>query len=246
MKRIFICLACLLVGCGSMAKSPYRIAVDPSWYPLDLMGKEANVYAFSSDILKAISKKEGIPIDRVNVSWDDTLEGLQKDLYDGVLSPLPPYNFNRAKYDFSDLYLPTGYVLVIPARSSMKQLKKMQDAEIAVQKDSEAERILDLYPSTIPRFYVSPSVALDKLAKGEYKGVIMNVIPAVSFIEDKYADQLKISGDPLNDAGLRLIAIKGKRSELIEQFNEGLKKIKRDGTFDKLVEKWNVGIAALD
>lgn len=235
-------MTALLCGCGTFTKSPYRIAVDPSWYPLDLMGKEANVYAFSSDILKAISKKEGIPLERVNVSWDSTLEGLQKELYDGVLSPLPPYNFNEAQYDFSSIYLPTGYVLVIPERAKSKDLKKMKDAEIAVQKDSEAERILDQYPASVPRFYVSPAVALDKLSKGEYKGVIMNVIPAVSFVEDIYADRLKVSGDPLNDAGLRLISAKGKKEELIDHFNRGLEKIKKDGTYDKLLTKWNVGV----
>ena len=243
MKRLLILFAIVLAGCGSLNKMPYRIAIDPSFYPLDLMGKEANVYAFSNELLQVIGKKEGIPIERINVSWDATLEGLEKGLYDALLTPLPPYNFNEAKYDFSTMYLSTGYVLVIPKRSNKKTLKKLDDQEVAVEKDSEAESILDRYPDVLVRFYSSPAIALDQLAKGQYQGVVMNVIPAVSFIDDRYADQLKISDGPLNDAGLRLVTVKDKRGELLELFNQGLERIKKDGTYDKLIEKWTVGVA---
>ncbi len=239
-KKILLSLILCLLGCGQVTKSPYRIAVDPSFYPLDLMGKEANVYAFSNELLQAIAKKEHLYLERVNASWDNLLEGLNKDYYDAALSPLPPYNFNEAKYDFSDLYLPTGYVLVLREDEKKTQLKKLKGREIAVQMNSEAERILDEYPDVVVRFYNNPAVALEKLDQGQLDGVVMDAIPAVSFVSDRYAGQLKIGSEVLNDAGLRLVSIKDTHKDLLERFNRGLEKLKRDGTYDKLVTKWKV------
>ncbi|MCP5492138.1 MAG: amino acid ABC transporter substrate-binding protein [Chlamydiales bacterium] len=244
MKRIIsLCMFFCLLGCGKVTKSPYRIAVDPSFYPLDLMGKEANVYAFSNELLQAIAKKERLYIERVNASWDNLLEGLSKDDFDAVLSPLPPYNFNKAKYDFSKLYLPTGYILVIREDEKVRQLKKLKGREVAVQMNSEAERILSEYPDVIIRFYENPAVALEKLDQGQLDGVVMDAIPAVSFIYDRYAEKLKLGSGVLNDAGLRMVAVKDTHRDLLDRFDSGLEKLKRDGTYDKLVKKWKVSFS---
>ena len=243
MKWLLSVLVFVLVSCGSVTKTPYRIAVDPSWYPMDLMGKEANVFAFSNELLKAISESENIPLERVNVSWDHILAGLQRDEYDAMLSPLPPYNFNLSKYDFSKIYLETGFVLIVPQRGKAGDLDDMKNQEVAVQMNSEAESILRKYPDVIPRFYDNPASALNQLSTGKFDGVVLEVIPAVSFIDDLYVDKLKIAGAPLNEMGLRLIAVKDKRKELLEHFDRGLKRLKRNGTYDELVRKWGVGIA---
>lgn len=241
MKFLFIAFAFVLMGCGSMAKTPYRIAIDPSWYPMELMGKEANVFAFSNELLREIAAKEKIQLERINVTWDNLLEGLQKDEYDAILSPLPPYNFNLSKYDFSEIYLQTGFVLVVPERQNVSRLDDMENQEVAVQMNSEGELILNAHPEVIVRFYDSPAAALDQLAHKKYAGVVMGMIPAVSFISDLYADQLKIAGDPLNVAGLRLVSMKDKRKELMDHFNRGLERMQDDGSYNALLKKWNVG-----
>lgn len=242
-KLVSLCMLLCLVGCGKVTKSPYRIAVDPSFYPLELMGKEANVYAFSNELLQAVAKKERLYIERVNASWDNILEGLSKDDFDAALSALPPYNFNEAKYDFSQLYLPTGYVLVIREDEKAREFKKLKGREVGVQMNSEAERILSKYPEVLIRYYENPAVALEKLDQGQLDGVVMDAIPAVSFIYDRYAEKLKLGSSVLNDAGLRMVAVKDTHRDLLDRFNSGLEKLKKDGTYDKLVKKWKVSFS---
>ena len=239
-KVVFSFLALLFLSCSSVTKTPYRIAIDPSFYPLDLMGKEANVFAFCNELLQLVSKKEHLPLIRINASWDNLLDGLQKDEFDAVISPLPPYNFNLAKYDFSSMCLKTGYVLVIREDDKVKTLKKLKDREVAVQMNSEAERILDDFPDVIVRFYDNPAQALEQLEKRQFDGVVMDSIPAASFIYDRYADVLKIGTEPLNDAGLRIVALKNTHNELLEHINRGIERLKSDGTYDTLLKKWKL------
>ena len=45
------------------------------------------------------------------------------------------------------------------------------------------------------------------------------------------------------DAGLRMVAVKDTHRDLLDPFDSGLEKLKRDGTYDKLVKKWKVSFS---
>ena len=88
-----VLLGYLLCGCngGILGGSEvYRIGRDQSWYPLNLMGKDKYLTAFSDDLLAAIGEEEGV---RFLMGGSDSFnlqEELESDIYDGVLSSLQP------------------------------------------------------------------------------------------------------------------------------------------------------------
>lgn len=68
-------------------------------------------------------------------------------------------------------------------------------------------------------------------------GMILDVIPAYEW-DGIYRDQLKIASKPLTNEGLHLIAKNNSESKrLIEQFNEGLKAMRKNGTYSQLLLK---------
>lgn len=87
LKRVctFLLLAIVLVSCGARGKT-YKIGIDPSFYPAQLGGKEPNVYAFSKELLQAISHEEGVFFETVTMAWDNLIYGLKGKQYDGMLS----------------------------------------------------------------------------------------------------------------------------------------------------------------
>ena len=101
---VFLSFVFLLAACGSGGKT-YRVGIDPSWYPVDLKGKEANVYAFANELLAAIGKEEGVFFKRVTTSWDNLIYGLKEKHYEGMLSSMKPRVFLERTYTFSDLIL---------------------------------------------------------------------------------------------------------------------------------------------
>src|SRR5689334_6241326 len=124
MKYLFLCLLCaLFYGCQSPSSiDEKKIGVDPSWFPLSIPGRENNVTGFSTELLKEIGKMEKLHIVKVTVNWDDLVDGLRKQKYEAILSSIPPYTFNKQTYDFSELYLLTGPVLVVSADSKIDSL----------------------------------------------------------------------------------------------------------------------------
>ena len=123
-------ITCCFVSCDKPSNGSFHVAVDPLWYPLNFKQKENNVMGFSSELLTTISEEENINISLINTNWDTLFHGLKVDAYQGVLSSLQPYNFNQSEYDFSDLYLPLGPVLILQTKAPYKSLKDMGTKEV--------------------------------------------------------------------------------------------------------------------
>ena len=236
---ILIIASILITSCSSQKKS-YTIGIDPSFFPLDLMGKEVNLFAFSNELLYEISRIEGVSLKRVNMSWDNLLTGLDEKKYDGILSSMYPYAHVLNKYRFSNLFLHTGPVLVSRKTVSTSFFEGMKKAEVAVSSIEDKTLLIKLYPQIIIHFYNSIPMALNSLLNETIDAVMINYILALNFSHDLYAKEIKILTPPLNDMGLRLITKSDNQTPLIEIFNRGLEKLQNQGIYIKLLKKWSL------
>ncbi len=241
--RILIALiSCLVFGsCKSKSNSfDYKIALDPAWYSLELPGRETALTTFTLELIEAIGKIEGITVGIYQQSWNDLIYGLQQDSYDAVCSTLQPYLFYDKLYEFSDLYLLTGPVLVVSSQIPSPSLAQMGGKIIGIQRSSNAALILEKYPEIIQRTYDSIQQALQDITKDTIDAAIIDVLTAEAFTQNLFQHQLKVASAPLTQEGIRLVSLKGQASDLILRFNRGLKKLKANGTYSALVRKWNL------
>jgi polar amino acid transport system substrate-binding protein len=240
----YLCTLFVLLLCGSCSniasEKIYRIGVDTSWYPLDLMGKEAAVFAFSNDLLNAIAEKEGLLVQLDTVSWDSLLYYVNQQKDDGALVSILPVLQYDDLYSFSDPYLMTGPVLVVRVDSTATSLADLSGKEIGVLSGSPIALLAEKDPTVIVRYIDKYPEALNQLALGRVDGVVIPFLLADSYIKNIYQDTLKISSKPLTDEGLRLITLKDMNQELMEAFNKGLATFQEDGTYEKLLRKWKL------
>ncbi len=238
---LLIVVLLFLSACGGSSGGGARVGIDSSWYPLTFGNQTNNVSAFSTELLTMIGSMEKIPFVKVNVNWNDLMDGLQKeDKYEAVLSSMPPYIFNEKMFDFSDVYLPLGPVLVVAMNSKISSINNLQGKEIAVISGASSVSILEKSPGVLIRYYDSVPTALNDILTQKIDGALIDILPAVGFCRDLYQGELKIVTPPLNDEGLRMIAKHGAATDLIKGFNEGLRKMKRDGSYDKLLTVWGL------
>ncbi len=238
---ILFCLLAFISCTGSTSKT-FRIAIDHSWYPLPLMGQEKYVLGFSTELLQEIVKIENIPAATVTANWNTLLWGLQEEHYEGMLSSLEPQLFNKKDYDFSELYLPTGLVLIVPIDSKISSMDDLKGKEIAFSPGSSGEEILSKYPGIIIRTYDAVPNVLADIVNGNVDGALVGNLIANAYIKDVYATQLKVATPPLTPAGLRLVTLHGKEERLQSAFNSGLNRLKGNGKYQELLKKWSLEI----
>jgi len=239
-SSFLILILLTLFSCGKSSNGSCRVGVDASWFPLDFGVRDNNVTAFSTELLTEIGRIEKIPFVKLTVNWNDLMEGLQKDKYEAILSSMPPYIFNKALFDFSEIYLPLGPVLVVPMESKIKSLNDLNGKEIAVISDSTSPLILEKSQGVLIRYYDAIPKALNDILSGTVDGAMIDILSAVAFCRDLYQGKLAIVTSPLNDEGLRLITKRDRSPDLIKGFNSGLAKMKKDGSYVKLLDKWSL------
>ncbi len=243
MRRVysfFVLILLTLCSCGSSSNGGRKVGVDASWYPLEFGKRDNNVTAFSMELLTEIGKMEKIPFVKVTVNWNELMEGLQKDKYEAILTSMPPYIFNEKQFDFSEIYLPLGPVLVVQVGSKIHSLDKLSGKEIGVISGSTSVVILEKSPGVLIRYYDSIPQALNDILMGVIDGAMVDVLSAASYCRDLYQGVLIIATPPLNDEGLRLVAKHNAAPDLIKGFNKGLQKLKKNGSYEKLLDKWSL------
>ena len=228
-------------GCDRGGRGAIKIGVDSNWYPLVFGAQNSYVNGFTEELLLDIARQSGLEFARLGANWDTLFEGLKQGQYQAVLSSLPPYEFNLALYDFSHNFLDIGPVLIVPEGGPKSDLDKMSGEHIGVIVGDPAVLILQKHEGLIIRNYPTIADLLDAVANGEIEGALLNRVLAGSYVSDLFAGRLKIAGSPLSDAGLHLVAMKGKQPSLMNQFNKNLVLLKKKKRLQALLRKWQLG-----
>lgn len=239
--RLILVFFFLLHGCAcnNGSRSVLRIGVDSNWYPLNFGPQTSYVNGFTDDVLIEMARYSGLVFEKIPANWDSLLNGLKDKKYDAILTSMDPYIFNTAKYDFSSNYLDLGPVLLLPIAAKPTSLSDMNGHLIGVITADPAALLLETHPTIIIRNFSTIPDLLNAVVNGDIQGALLDWIPAVNFTSDLFAGKLKISGSPMNDKGLHLVALKGQHY-LVKVFNKNLDALKRKKTFDALLKKWQL------
>jgi polar amino acid transport system substrate-binding protein len=231
----------LFRSCSSdiLMENRYIIGQDTNWNSLQLMGKERNLYAFNNELLTTIAKQEHFRVLLTAVS--NPLEELEKGELQGVLTNLQTSYLNENLFVFSDPYLLTGPVLITPSTLPVNGWNENRKKIVGVLKRSPMLLTLEQDSSIQIKIYDDILPALTDLRERRIDGAIFPAIPAYTYIQAFYKNELKITTLPLTDEGFRLVALKNEAGKsLIDKFNAGLREIKQKGDYNKMFERWGL------
>ncbi len=227
-------------GCSKAEPEIYRVGIDPTFFPLQLIDQADNVFAFSCELLREISKVSKVELQEVQMSWDNLNECLQLNKTEGMFSAAPPNLINSTKYSFSETYLKTGPVLVLPKNSKETSLAALSSRIVAMGKTADELDLMQKFPDVEFVFYTTLIEALEGTAQGKYAACLIPTIPAHAYIKDLFQSELMIASEPITPQGIRLLTLKEKNGELITIFNEALAKLQKNGFYSDLLKKWSL------
>lgn len=241
--RFFLYSLCVLfsVGCSSVKKQPVvRIGIDLSWYSLDVGAQQPYVNGFISELLLEISKKTHVAFDMIHTSWDHLYEGLHQNEYEYVLSSLEPYPFYLPQYSFSENLIDLGTVLVLALDNKSDSLSTIKEGFIGVLGQDPATRFIALQPHLLVRSYPSIPSLLEDVVSGVVQGSLLNRLAAFTYVTNLYQNKLKVVLPPLSQEGIHFVSLKKEETGQVSLFNQGIQALKEDGTYTKLLKKWQM------
>jgi ABC-type amino acid transport substrate-binding protein len=229
-RAVLLLLLMLIASCGNHQKKEIRIGVDPHWNATDLYGQEKNVNGFLEELLMEIAHETGFTFFWIHSNWNTQLDEMQQGKTNAILSVLPEYNFNLARFDFSHPILELGPVLVVPESSSGQSVQR-----IGILSNGMTEGAL--IPDVMIRLYETVPALLNAIVLGEVDGGIVHHLLASSYTNNLYAGKLKVTGSPLTKSAIRLVVPKGTEKELLRRLNKALMNKKR---MKGLLDNWQL------
>ena len=221
-------------------KKIITVAGDAYFPPFEFLDERdgLKVYrGFNIDLIRAVIAKTDLELQFLPLPWEEALRALQEGRVDAVGGM--KYDAERAHYfDFSEEYLISSLAIFVARDNSIiVELSDLENRRIAVQKDDIAyqklkNRVLELTAT------VSQEEAIKLLLAGKVDAVVGNRMAGQYIVQRLGAmERVKSVGGFINPERYGFAVRRG-NEELLAKFNEGLRKVKNDGSFDQIYFKW--------
>ncbi|WP_416199182.1 EAL domain-containing protein [Sporanaerobacter sp.] len=215
-----------------------RVAGDNNHPPYEFIDEKGNYKGFNVDIMRAIAIEEGIEIEIIPMAWNQAVYALEAGKVDAIqgMSKTP----TRAnKFLFS---IPTvknsQAIFVLKDTNYISGIEDLTGVKVAFQKGDINEEILNDISRVILRPKDNQKDGIEALLNGEVEAFLGNRQTGLYYLQKmKKADMVKIVGEPMGEVEYGPVTTKDKQ-EVADILNRGIKEIKRNGTYDKIYQKW--------
>ena len=230
----------MTVGGQTMhAASHYTITTDTTFPPFEFQTQGGDYRGIDMDMLKEISKREHFTYTLKPMSFNAGVQAVQAGQVDGILAGMSITDERKQTFDFGTPYYKSGIVMAVANKSKVDSLKDLKGKTVAAKTGSSgamyAQRMAKKYDFKITYFNDSNTM---------YNDVIIG--NTVAAFEDQpvmaYAIQqgtkMKIVTDPADGNWYGFGVKKGANAALLKDFNAGYAKMVKDGTYDKIVNRY--------
>lgn len=227
-------------------KSSDKLLVATSPYPPFIIynEKDKSLSGVDIEIIKEIYKRNNIEVDFKITTWNTSLKMVEEGLSD--ILPTISYNSKRENFlDFTKSYRDTSKYIFLTRKDSNVKISNFNDLykyKIGVIKDySYSDKFSN--DKKINKIEISNEETMfDKLIKGQVDTILINDFSAKYYSKTNKLGNLLIEQETCfeeKDSDTRLGFSKvNNLSAKIQQFEDGYKQLKEDGTIDKILEKY--------
>ena len=220
-------------------KAKYTIASDSSFAPFVFQDSNNKYTGIDMDLIKAIAKDQGFTIEITNPGFDAALNAVQSGQADGMIAGMSVTAARKETFDFSEPYYTANAILATKETSTITSYKDLKGKTVGVKNGTASQTFLtknqSKYDYKIKTFSDASSM-YDSLNSGSMDAV-MDDEPVVKYsISQGQKLKTPIKGTPIGDTAFAVK--KGSNPELIQMFNNGLANIKKNGQYQKILDKY--------
>ncbi len=217
----------------------YTFGTDVTYAPFEFANKNNKYIGIDLDIIQAIAKKEGFKVVVKPLGFNTSVQSLEAKQIDGVIAGMTITPERQAKFAMSTPYYPTGPVAAVKKGSDVKKLSDLRGKRVAIKTGTAAAD----YAESIKKKYGFTTVTFDD-SNNMYQDVLTG--NSVACFDDQpvlqYAiatgEKLHIVSKPETVKYYGIALNKDRNDDLLKKINAGIKAIKADGTYDKIVAKY--------
>lgn len=230
------------------AQTTYLVSTISSFPPFVMRDEFGKAQGFDMDILNAIGEKEGFAVKFLIQPWAEVLPSIAEGTRDIAATGIVITPERQALYDFSDPYLDTGWMMLMKQKegeekyTSFAQVLDNPKLVFTTEKGAagvpELENLLAGKPNEI-KASDTQYLEIKSVLAGDVD-VAFDIDRVLQYYAHSNSDKgLYGFTDPnAQKDNFGFVVKKGRSDDLLAKINSGLAKIKADGTYQTIYEKW--------
>lgn len=229
--------AVLALGVSSAAQAAELVvATDTAFVPFEF--KEGDKYVgFDIDMWDAIATEIGAEYELRPMDFAGIIPALQTGQIDVALAGITITDERKQAIDFSDGYYDSGFLLMVAADSDIASTDDLAGKTLSVKTGTSASDWAEQnLKDTKLRKFPNIDNAYLELRTGNVDAAMHDTPNVLYYVKTAGDGQVKAVGDQLMGHEYGIALPKG--SELTTSINEALAKLKDDGRYDAIYEKW--------
>ena len=235
MKKLIILFMMILSTLSFTAKKLY-VGTNAEFKPYEYLEGD-KITGFDIDFMDAIGKEIGYEVHWVNMGFDGLLPALQMKKVDAVIAGMSQTPERQKAVDFSMPYMFTKseHYVIVNENSPIIKKEELKDKKVGVQIGTIQEEFT-ITLGGIPQIYNAWTGALMDLQQDKISAVIIADVSGNAYLENmKGLKKVDIVIDSQPGAS---IAFRKGETDLVKAVNEAILKLRDDGTYLQLLEKY--------
>ena len=233
--------ACAALAAAVLLAQPARaadlvVATDTAFVPFEF--KQGDKYVgFDIDLWDAVAKDMGVSYTLQPMDFNGIIPALQTKQVDVALAGITIKEDRKKVIDFSDGYYDSGFLLMVPADSTIAGPDDLKGKLLAVKTGTSAtDYAKEHFKETELRLFPNIDNAYLEVATGRADAAMHDTPNVLYYIATNGQGKVKSVGSQMMAHQYGIAFPKG--SDLVAKVNASLAKLKADGTYNEIYKKW--------
>ena len=253
-RTSLIMMATLLVFLGACGKKTTEAAkgdtlvvgLDDTFVPMGFRDDDGKLTGFDVELAQAVFDLEDKKVEFQPIEWSMKETELKNGTIDMIWNGYSKTEEREKAVLFTEPYMENVQLVVTKKDSGIDTIDKMAGKVLGAQEGSsgydafndQSETLKDIVKDNEPVLYASFNEAFLDLETGRIDGLLIDRVYADYYLSQKdQTDDFNLM-DSTFTAENFAVGVRKEETDLAEEINEAIQKLREDGKFQEISDKW--------
>lgn len=253
MKKLFLLFASvsILAACGNeetetgSVKDTYVVGIDETFAPMSFRNNEGDIVGFDVDLAEEVGEMMGVTFTFQPIDWVMKETELNAGNIDLIWNGYSITEERKEKVAFTDPYLDNKQIIVTVADSDIETKADLAGKVVATQQGSatldalnaDETGVVEEFDGGEPILYPTFTDVFNDLDSGRSKAIVVDEVLGRYIMKQKGQENYKVLEENFGEEEYG-VGVRKDDTELLDNLNESLDELKKNGTYDEIYQTW--------